>query len=736
MGRLFFNTIIIMLLSGNLLISQNEISGKIIDKETKSEITGAVVYFPQLHKGSSSDKNGNFKIQNLQSGNFEMIVSLFGYETQISKIRTDTVKHTLLIKLVPQIFETQEVVVSADRFSLQHENAVEIKSVEIANSDNLSSNLIDKLAFEPGVDVISKSPGVEKPVIRGLSNTNILFVDNGIRLENFQFSEDHPYMADEFGVDRVEVIKGPASLLYGSDAVGGVIYTVREKPALQNTISGDYNLLYFSNNEGLISNLGIKGAGKKIHAGIRGGFNSQKDYFDGNGAEVPNSRFNQYSVKSNLGVSYKFGKTDVYYDIQKMKLGMTVPPAIALVNDNLRKNKFWFQDLSSTVAAVKNKFFAGKTMIDADFSYQSNNRKLQTSELLPQFKMVDMTLNTLGYNVKSTYSFTNKYELITGIQGMYQTNKNAEAPAHIIPDAFVFDFSGYTLLTADFTDNLHFQSGIRYDFRHILTKPEDIKPVVNKFYSNFSFSGGINYQISEQILVRANLASAHRTPNIAELTQNGPHGIYYEIGNSELKTQKNYEPDISFHYHSGTFIFEMSAFYNLLKNYIYLQKTNTYSENGMLIYSYAQTDAAIKGTEGGIEYMPVHFMKLYANYSSLIAKKIDGSNLPFIPQNKIRSEVKFTVKKFAEFSEPYFSVNSTYAFKQTNFAQFETETPAYYILNSALGFTYKIKDKSLSFKLSVKNLLNEKYIDHLSTLKDTDYLMPGRNVIFSIKYSF
>ncbi|RLD50296.1 MAG: hypothetical protein DRI94_08965 [Bacteroidetes bacterium] len=735
--RIKTEIIIFVLLAvfGKISYSQNTVFG-IVNDDKNNPITGAVVYFPQLHKGSTSNKDGKFKIENLQSGTFNMIVNLIGYETQIIKIQTDTSESSLHITLIPQIFETQEVVVSADRFSLQHENAVEIKSIKIANSDYLSSNLIDKLAFEPGVDVISKSPGVEKPVIRGLSNTNILFVDNGIRLENFQFSEDHPYMADEFGVDRVEVIKGPSSLLYGSDAVGGVIYTVREKPALQNTVFGDYNLMYFSNNEGLISNLGIKGANKKIHAGIRAGFNSQKDYFDGNNLQVANSRFNQYSLKSNIGFSYKFGKTDVYYDLQKMMLGMTVPPAISSVTDDLRKNNNWYQDLSSNVLAVKNKFFAHKLMFDADFSYQSNNRKLQTSDLLPQFTQVDMTLNTLGCNLKSTYSFSDKYEIISGVQGMFKTNTNADAPAHIIPDAEVFDFSLYGLLTANFTDALHFQTGMRYDYRNIQTEAETNKPAVNKPYNNFSFSSGINYQITEDFLVRANFASAHRTPNIAELTQNGPHGIYYDIGNAFLKTQMNYEPDISFHYHARKLIFEMSAYYNELKNYIFLQKTTDYADNGMLIYRYAQTDANIKGLEGGIKYMPVSFLKMYANFSSLRALKFDGENLPFIPQNKIRSEIKFSAKKLLGFSKPYFSVKGTYAFKQSKFAPLESETPAYFLLNSAAGITYKFKKNTLDFKLAAKNILNEKYIDHLSTLKDTGFLMPGRNIIFSVKYVF
>ncbi len=736
MYKLFLFFFVLFLSGATGLFSQNTIKGKIEDADTKDALPGTVVYFPELHKGTTSDKDGNFVIENVQSGNFEMLVNLMGYENKILKIKTDTVSKPFTIFLNKQIFETQEVIVSANRFSLQHENAIEIKSVKISNSHNLSSNLIDKLAYTPGVDIISKSPGVEKPVIRGLSNTNILFVDNGIRLENFQFSEDHPFMADEFGTDRVEVIKGPASLLYGSDAVGGVIYTVREKPALQNTVSGDYNLLYFTNNQGVVSNLGIKGANKKIHAGIRAGFNTQKDYFDGADVQVPNSRFNQYSVKSNVGLSYKFGKTDIYYDIQKMKLGMTVPPVFSLITDNLRKNKYFYQDLSSTVLAVKNKFFMNKLLIDADFSYQSNNRKLQTSDLTPQFKMVDMTLNTVGYNVKSTYSLNEKYEIISGVQGMYQTNENADAPAHIIPDAGIFDLSVYGLLTANLSDALHFQTGLRYDFRYINTTAELNKPAVNKFYSNFSFSGGLNYQITKTFLVRANFASGHRTPNIAELTQNGPHDIYYEIGNQDLRTQVNYEPDISFHLHLKKFIFEMSGFYNYLTDYIYLQKTSDYADNGMLIYRYEQSNATIKGSEAGVKFMPFDFLKLYANYSSLIAQKSDGENLPFIPQNKIRSEIRLSVKNLTVFSEPYFSVSSNYAFKQSRFAPSETETPAYFLLNLSGGFFVKLASNRLDFKFSAKNLLNEQYIDHLSTLNGTGFLMPGRNFVFSVKYVF
>ena len=728
--------VVLLLFSSILSNAQNKVSGTVLNSRNNEPVIGAVLYIPFLHKGVMTDTAGNFNCLDVQQGNFDITVSLIGFQTKIISVDIDNLPKELIIYLEEQIFETQEVIVSGNRFSLQHENAIDIKSVKIDINSDLESNFLKALSKQAGVDMISKGNGLQKPVIRGLSNTNILVVDNGIRKENYQFSENHPYLIDDNGIERIEIIKGPASLLYGSDAVGGVIYMLPEKPAMQNTFSGNYKAKYSFNDGGMATSFSLKGAKTNFHAGVNIGLKSYKDYYDAAGTQVHNSRFNNVSFKTNTGISYKFGKSDLYIDYNKIKIGLTIPASIPLIYENSRINEIWFQDLESQIVALKNKLFFKSLMLDADFSYQANRRKLFTSESSAIFNTVDMNLTTFGYNIKGTYSIKNNMQLITGVQGSTQSNKNFDAPNHVIPDANVADFSSYLMFSGNYFKKLHLLAGLRYDYRNIATKEELNKPAVNKSFNNMSYSAGMTFQLTKKILFRSNFASAHRTPNIAELTQNGPHGAIYEIGNSNLQTQVNFEPDLSIHYHSDFFLFEITGFYNKINDYIYLNNTGTFNETGMQIYQYNQSDAAIKGFETGFKLMPHKTIKFYTNYSFIEAKKSDGEYLPFIPQNKIRSEIKFIpdIKVF-DFKIST-SLETIYAFKQSNEAQFETETPEYFIADLSFNIERKLKKGSFNLALKCSNLFNETYTDHLSTLKEQGYFSQGRNITVVIKHIF
>lgn len=716
--------------------AQINIKGYVKDHNTGEPLAGVVSYFPYLHKGSTTDADGKFIIKNLPSGTYDMIFSLIGYQPKVLNIKTDTISNLLSIDLSQQAFQTQEVIISGNRFSLQHENAIEIKCVKVDGSHLLKSNVLELIASTPGVDLIKKSSGIQKPVIRGLSNTNILVMDNGIRMENFQFSENHPFIVDEFGIERIEIIKGPASLLYGSDAVGGVIYMIRERPAMQNTISGDINLLYSDNDKGMISNVGVKANKNKFHTGLRIGLKSFKDFYDAAGFQIPNSRFNQGSFKSNFGFSYKKGKSDFYFDHNEMLLGLTIPKSIESVTNNNRKNEFWYQDLVSDVFVLKNKLFFDQLMIDLDISYQSNNRKLRTSEINPVFTNVDMTLNTFGCNTKLTYNFKKKHQLISGIQGMSQSNRNHDAPNHIIPDAEISDISLFLMYTSNLKDKFHILSGIRYDYRHLTTVEEVNKPSQNNDYSFLSYSAGFTWQLSEKFLFRSNFASAHRAPNLAELTQNGVHGGIYELGSSDLVTQSNYEPDLSFHFHSDFLLVELSAYYNHIDNYIFIGRTNDTTETGMTIYKYEQSDADIKGIEIGMKVMPFKFLKFFTNYSLIDAKKSAGDYLPFIPHNKIRSELQLHSKIHKYINNISLSLINTYAFKHDKIALSETEIPEYNVTDFTFSINKKINKQQFQFSISVSNIFNVSYIDNLSTLKELNYFSQGRNLKAAVKYTF
>ena len=178
--------------------------------------------------------------------------------------------------------ETEEVVVTGAFPATQHENAVKIDVLKLNPMDvRNTSNFTEVLTRIPGVDMISKGSGVSKPVIRGLSMNDILVLSNGVRYENYQYSSHHPLGIGEGGIEDVEVIKGPASLLYGSDAIGGVINFIKEKPAPQNSVAGDYTLNLFSNSLGMSNNLGIRGATEHLFGGIRVGQQSTADYLMG-----------------------------------------------------------------------------------------------------------------------------------------------------------------------------------------------------------------------------------------------------------------------------------------------------------------------------------------------------------------------------------------------------------------------------------------------------------------------
>ncbi len=738
----FFKIVIILFVlffSGNLY-SQNRIYGKVYDSKSNNVLSEANIYFPDLHKGTTTNSQGKFEFKDLSSGKFSMFVSFIGYKNQIIKLQTDTAKNEIIIFLEKEAFQSEEIVVSGSRFSLQHENAIEVNSLKLSVLNQNNANLFEQIAEVPGVDIISKGGGIAKPVIRGLSNTNILFIDNGIKMENFQFSENHPFVVDEFGVERIEVIKGPASLLYGSDAVGGVLFAVREKPPHENKIETDYSLQYYDNSKGWHSSVGVKGSHNKIHAGIRASIKSHQDYIDGNNEQVPNTRFNQKSVKTVFGYLHKKGNVDIYYDYTDMQLGLCIPAAINGVSENGRENQIWYQNLSNHVVSVKNRLFFNKLKFDINAAFQSNNRTLQTSELTPQFEMVDMLMNTLSGEIKSTYSFKNS-EIIFGTQNMYQTNRNADAPSHVIPNAQVFDISGFTLYTSNFSKKFHFQAGVRYDFRNIKSEIETTKQQVDETYNNMSFSTGFTYQFNQKLLLRTNFASAHRSPNIAELTQDGMHGAYYEIGDPNLKSQQNFEPDVSLHYHADKFIFEVSGFYNQINNYIFLQEIRNDTTLQIIevlppTFKYAQTNANIYGLETGIKFMPIDFVKIYSNYAYISAKQDNGEYLPFIPQNKINFNIKIFKENLLSLKNPFFSIKTTYAFEQSKPAIFETKTPQYFITNISVGAEKRINKNTISLSAGVNNLFNTKYIDHLSTLKGLNYYQTGRNIYANFKIAF
>ncbi len=731
-----------MILLYHAVNAQNSIKGKVTDINN-SPIPGTTIFLPEINKGTISDTEGNYTLINLPNGNITVHFSYIGFTSIVKKITFNGKSAELNITLQSCAIESEEIVITGGFNSTQHENAVKIEKLGIEPFEvKTTPNFTEMLTKIPGVDMISKGSGVSKPVIRGLSMNDILVLNNGVRFENYQYSSHHPLGIDEFGIDEVEVIKGPASLLYGSDAIGGVLNFIKEKPAPIGTISGDYNMQLFSNTLGMNNNLGIKGTSEKLFAGIRIGQKTHADFLQGGGDYVPNSRFNEMSLKSNFGFTTKSGTFKMYYDYNEQNLGLVEDEAIELIGDRGRNTEIFYQQLHTHLLSSQNKLYFGKAKLDMNAAFQ-NTELIHFGE--PETYEIQMSLATITYETKLHLPVGAASEYIFGFQGMNQKNTNLnDRETKLLPDATIDNYSLFAVLKQSFTEKMTAQVGIRYDTKKLISTAlgqsdaDDFRPALDKNYGSFSGSAGATYNVNEHLLFRANIAAAYRTPNLAELTSNGQHETRYEVGDNTLVPENSLELDLSTHYHLNNLTFDLAGFYNKINHYIFIAPTGDTTVSGIYIYKYTQRDAYLFGGEAGIHFHPesLKWLHLAGTFSTVTGKQNDGNNLPFIPANKLNFEIRLTKEKLLLLKKAFISINNQTAFKKDDIALDESVTDDYSLVDLSIGGNIQVKSQSISIGFSLNNLFDTKYIDHLSTLKEVNLFNPGRNFTFSLKIPF
>jgi iron complex outermembrane receptor protein len=722
--------------------AQNQIKGTVTDINNEPLI-GASVSLPELNKGTITNQAGEYLISNVPNGKIKIQFSFVGYNTEIKTIDISQTENKVDVLLTIAIIQSQEVVITGGYVSSQHENAVKIDVLRSKDIALLGTpNFMESLTKVPGVDMIAKGQGVSKPVIRGLSMNDVLVMNNGVRIENYQFSENHPLGIDDNDVERVEIIKGPASLLYGSDAIGGVINFIKEKPAPVGKILGDYRMQLHSNTLGMNNSIGLKGASKNLFGGFRFGNKTHADYLQGGGDYVPNSRFNEMTFNANTGYTGKIGTFKLFYDYFKQDLGMTVPPVKPLITEQGRKNEIWFQDLEHQLLSSQNSLYLGKFKWDINAAYQNALRKLQTTLDVP---FVEMNLNTITYESKLYLPSNDKSEYIIGLQGMSQNNRNLNNRAsQFLPDANINNIGFLGLAQYTFFKKLKLQGGLRFDMYKTETFVLGIEGTsgyhapVNKEFSNLNGSIGATYSVNKKVMFRANFAKGYRVPNLSELTSNGMHGNRYEIGNDNLSPENSFETDLSMHYHGEFLSFDLAGFYNQINDYIFISPTTDTTSTGVGIYRFSQTNATLYGGEAGIHFHPksLPWLHIEGTFSSVIGKQENGNYLPFIPAQKFRYEIRAEREKIGFLKKPSIKLSALTALQQDNPSPYETETDGYTLVNFSINTDFHVSRQILNFGISVNNIFDTQYFDHLSTLQPLNYYNQGRNISVSLKVPF
>lgn len=732
---------LILLTISHLIIAQNNCKGSIIDAETMQPIKGAVIYAFELNKSVITDINGNFTLVNTKNQDIQVEISADEYKTEIITLNSSA---NQIIKLKKNLLELQEIIITGDSNKSREKVSVSIETVkktDLFQSGKIS--LAENLSKLPGLSTISNGVGNSKPVIRGLSNTNIVFLNNGIKAENFQFSSNHPFISDEFSAKKIEVIKGPVSLIYGSDAVGGVINVIKENPASINSLETKVNTQYHSNTAGFVTNFDIKASGEKWFGGASLTNKNHKDYEDGDNNQVLNTRFKEFNVSSNVGYRSNLGNFALYFDYNAPTYGLTNQKTLTVIDNDDRKMDFWYVDLDNKLLASKNKLFIGAGILDINVSYQQNIRKgiSDTSSTYADMTFASMDLTTLSYNSK--YSIRkNNSKITVGFNGAFIENDADDfyGNSNPMPDTKINDLGFFIVDEIDVSDALTFNAGARYDMRTMKSYPF-ISTGVNKYeidndYSSLSGSVGSTYKINNH-LFKLNIASGFRSPNISELTQNGIHQARFERGDSNLKAQRNYQFDFNYHFHIDKLVFDVSPFYNNVNNFIYIVQTEENAPiGGGKIWQYVQNDAILYGGEIALDYHPFNWLGVHTNYTYTRGELKNDGNLTQIPQNRYIAEVKLQKNKLGLFKNPYFILNLTSFESQNNLGQLETYTPSYEVFNINFGSEIKINNQSFNWYISANNIFDKVYMDHLSALKPLNLNNIGRNIVFGLNIPF
>ena len=720
------------------VLAQNYLEGNVTDSETGEPLLGVEVYFPQLEKGAVTNEAGQFKLDNLPEGRYKLIVSFIGYETYSTTIDLKTNKNEIQVALPTSAIEMQEVIVSTPFHKLQRDNVMKVERASVSELRAKGAvTLSEGITNIAGVSSVSTGLGIGKPVIRGLSANRVLVYTQGVRLENQQFGDEHGLGISDAGIESVEVIKGPASLLYGSDALGGVLYLNPEKFAASNSTTGDVNMDYFSNTNGYDLNAGIQTSGNKLKFLIRGTAASHSDYRAGTDERVTNSRFGEYDLKTGLAYEATNFRTEVRYNYNNLEIG--IPEEIGEQTAE-RNPEAPYQKIDNHIISAKNVFFLKDSRIEAIFGYTFNDRKEFEEETPGEIETaLAMQLKTFNYNLR--YQLPKLGETILGIQGMSQSNRNFGEEV-LIPDAQTNDFGILATTHLHFSNSSDLQLGIRYDYRGLSTEesgdPTDFGFIsaIDKKYNSFNAAVGYRIDLSENILARVNIASGFRAPNLAELTSNGVHEgtNRYEIGNSDLNNEQNLQLDISAEYNNKHVEFYANGFYNTINDYIFVSPNGEFVEEEA-VYLYEQEDAQLFGGEIGLHIHPhpLDWLHLESNFQTVIGELKSGDYLPLIPANRLTNtlRVEFS-KKDVWFENGYGFVTLQSTFNQEKISDFETKTDGYSLLNVGLGGNIRIATKEVIIRVSGNNILNETYVAHLSRLKGDGIPNIGRNISVGI----
>ena len=664
-------------------------------------------------------------------------------------------------------------------------------AVDVVDQDFLrkhfTGNFMQAMENIPGVQAMDIGSGFSKPMIRGMGFNRIAVLENGIKQEGQQWGADHGLELDAFNIGTVNVLKGPSSLLYGSDAMGGVIDITSPPVPSVDMLFGDVTLLGKSVN-GTLGGSFMLGIKKSFwYAQVRYSEQHFGDYriptdtivyltqkMPVYGRKLKNTAgiernigfFAQYQrqrYKANYSVSNVYQKTGFFPGAHGI-------PDVSRVEDDgdSRNMELPYSKVNHLKVTTLQQYAWEKLVLSGDFGFQNNHREEWSvfhthygSQPVPEKdpdKELAFNLNTLSASVKVRFIGSSSWEHALGWDGQHQRN-DISGYSFLLPE-YYRSTTGLLWLTTYKPNNvISVSGGMRYDYGYIhISSHEDAyladylrkqgydeeqvehykwnSHAVKKKFGDYSFSLGLVWTPSERHMVKANVGRSFRLPGANELAANGVHhGTFrHEQGDTNLKSEQGWQMDASYNLRYNGFSISVSPFVSWFSNYIFLRPTGEWSvlPHAGQIYRYTGAEALFAGTEATID---IHFLRSF-NYR-ISGEYVYTYNcdehipLSFSPPFSMRNTLTWQRKQVMLYAE-----RQSIA-RQNRVDRNEDRTPGVNLFHLGGSLNIPIRgNQAIEITLTARNIFNTRYYNHLSFYRKVEIPEPGRNFQLLIKIPF
>jgi iron complex outermembrane receptor protein len=711
------------------------LAGRVADS-SGTPIAGARIEVLELRRVALTDDDGRYRLGSLPSGTFSVSVGAIGFRPVLRTVTLRDSVSTLDIVLVPTPIQLTgiQVTASPDGSSSLHSP----QPVSVADAEALTASqaatvgaAIEALA---GVRSLSTGSGIGKPVIRGLTSNRVLVLDDGQRVESQDWGDEHGPQVEIGGAERIEVVRGPASVLYGSDALGGVVNVV-QRP-MPDAIGrapyarGRAGALHATNGNQHSGTLALEGARGGL--GARAGLTALgvRDAATPAGA-LFNSGVGTLSGTAGAAYAGTFGSIHAMYSGRGERVEIHEDP-------RLDPAATPYQRIGDRRLHLEASLALGRSHLDLVGGYQRNDRREFESDAAPD-PVLRLTATSWIGEARWHHADIGPVGGVIGVSGqrsaLVKSGAESLVPSNAYATVGAFVFEQMDLGRWSVT------AGLRFDSRRLDVDDDTALAVIaqRRTYTSVTGALGVLARISEQAALVLNVGRGYRAPNAFELFANGVHEgtARFERGDPALTNEVSLNADAGVRIQGRRLSAEFSAFRNAIDGYIYPDPTAQIdSGSGFQVFDFRQGDARLVGVEASVEWYPVTRLRLRAGGDAVRGQNLTlGQPLPFVPPFRVTYGARVALSGQGPLRTPWLSVDGEANARQTRLEPQDYAPPGYALVRLGAGSDVALGRGTVTVSINLLNALNARYTRFLSRYKRYA-LDPGRSLVLRVETTF